>query len=219
MKTYDYILFDLDGTLTDPGIGITNSVMYALKKFNIDVPDRTALFKFIGPPLKSSFKEFYGFTDDRAELAVTYYREYFRKQGMLENVVYDGIPELLAYLKENGKTLIVATSKPEAFTLEILRHFSLLQYFDFVSGATMDDTRNKKADIIRYALETCNITDKSSAVMIGDRKHDIIGAKENGLDSIGVLFGYGDRKELSDAGATFIAATAAEVGKLVLQQS
>ena len=215
MKTYDYILFDLDGTLTDPGLGITNSVMYALKKFNIDVNDRTDLYKFIGPPLKGSFREFYGFTDDQAELAVSYYREYFRKQGMLENSVYDGIPELLDHLKGKGKTLIVATSKPEAFTLEILRHFGLYDYFDFIAGATMDDTRNKKADIIRYALENCHIADKSSAVMIGDREHDIIGARENGLASIGVLFGYGDRKELTDAGATFIAASAAEIENLV----
>ena len=135
---------------------------------------------------------------------------------MLENMVYDGIPEMLEHLKASGKKLIVATSKPEAFTLEILRHFRLYDYFDFIAGATMDDTRNKKADIIRYALESCNITDKSSAIMIGDRKHDIIGAKENGLDSIGVLFGYGDRKELTDAGATFIAASAAEIEKLLL---
>ncbi len=216
MNTYDYILFDLDGTLTDPGLGITNSVMYALRKFNINVDNRADLYKFIGPPLKDSFQEFYRFTDDQSGLAVSYYREYFRKQGMLENKVYDGIPELLARLKENRKTLIVATSKPETFTLEILRHFRLYEYFDFVAGATMDDTRNKKADIIRYALKKCRIADKSSAVMIGDRKHDIIGAKENGLDSIGVLYGYGDEKELADAGATFIAASAAEIENLIL---
>ena len=204
---YQNILFDLDGTLTDPGMGITNSVMYALKKFKIDVEDRTSLYRFIGPPLKGSFEEFYGFSEEQSELAVQYYREYFKKQGMLENEVYDGIPELLKQLREKNKTLIVATSKPEPFTLEILRHFQLLDYFNFVAGATMDDTRNKKSDIIRYALESCHITDKSTAVMIGDRKHDIIGAKENGLDSIGVLFGYGNYEELKTAGATYIVET------------
>jgi len=204
---YKNILFDLDGTLTDPGMGITNSVMHALKKFNIEVEDRTSLYRFIGPPLKGSFEEFYGFSGEQSELAVRYYREYFKKQGMLENEVYDGIPELLTWLKEKKKTLIVATSKPEAFTLEILQHFKLIEYFDFVAGATMDDTRNKKSDIIRYALDCCHIIDKSTAVMIGDRKHDIIGAKENGLDSIGVLFGYGNYEELKTAGATYIVET------------
>ena len=212
---YQNILFDLDGTLTDPGMGITNSVIYALKKFKIDVEDRTSLYRFIGPPLKGSFEEFYGFSEEQSELAVQYYREYFKKQGMLENEVYDGIPELLKQLREKNKTLIVATSKPEPFTLEILRHFQLLDYFNFVAGATMDDTRNKKSDIIRYALESCHITDKSTAVMIGDRKHDIIGAKENGLDSIGVLFGYGDYEELTAAGATYIAETPMSVFQFV----
>ena len=212
---YQNILFDLDGTLTDPGMGITNSVIYALKKFKIDVEDRTSLYRFIGPPLKGSFEEFYGFSEEQSELAVQYYREYFKKQGMLENEVYDGIPELLKQLREKNKTLIVATSKPEPFTLEILRHFQLLDYFNFVAGATMDDTRNKKSDIIRYALESCHITDKSTAVMIGDRKHDIIGAKENGLDSIGVLFGYGDYEELKAAGATYIAETPMSVFQFV----
>ena len=204
---YQNILFDLDGTLTDPGMGITNSVMYALKKFNIDVKDRASLYRFIGPPLKGSFEEFYGFSDEQSELAVQYYREYFKKQGLLENKVYEGIPELLTRLKEKGKTLIVATSKPEVFTLDILRHFNLLEYFDFVAGATMDNKRTKKSDIIRYVLECCHITDTSTAVMIGDRKHDIIGAKENNLDSIGVLFGYGDYEELKAAGATYIVET------------
>ena len=212
---YQNILFDLDGTLTDPGMGITNSVIYALKKFKIDVEDRTSLYRFIGPPLKGSFEEFYGFSEEQSELAVQYYREYFKKQGMLENEVYDGIPELLKQLREKNKTLIVATSKPEPFTLEIIRHFQLLDYFNFVAGATMDDTRNKKSDIIRYALESCHITDKSTAVMIGDRKHDIIGAKENGLDSIGVLFGYGDYEELKAAGATYIAETPMSVFQFV----
>lgn len=202
---YKYLLFDLDGTLTNPGLGITNSVMYALKKFDIHVEDRTELYKFIGPPLRDSFETFYGFSTEKSELAVQYYREYYKEQGLYENEVYDGIPELLIQLKEQGKALIVATSKPEAFSVEILKHFKLYDYFDFVAGATMDTTRNTKADIIKYAMESCNISEKSSAIMIGDREHDIIGAKENGLDSIGVLFGYGSLDELQKTGATYIA--------------
>lgn len=202
---YKYLLFDLDGTLTNPGLGITNSVMYALRKFDINVEDRTSLYKFIGPPLRDSFEEYYGFSSEQSELALQYYREYFSKQGLYENEVYDGIADLLMQLKEKGKSLIVATSKPETFATEILRHFNLYDYFDFVAGATMDVTRNKKADIIRYALESCHISEKSSVVMIGDREHDMIGAKENGLDSLGVLFGYGSYDELKAAGATFIA--------------
>ena len=212
---YKYILFDLDGTLTDPGLGITNSVIYALHKFDIEVADRTALYKFIGPPLKDSIKKYYSFSDEQSDLAIRYYREYFKKQGMFENEVYDGIQDLLKQLKADEKSLIVATSKPEAFAVEILRHFDLYNYFDFVAGATMNDVRNKKADIIRYALETCHITDKSAAIMIGDREHDIIGANENGLDSIGVLFGYGAIDELKNDRATFIAGTPMEISKYI----
>ena len=202
---YKYLLFDLDGTLTDPGLGITNSVMYALRKFNINVEERASLHKFIGPPLRHSFETFYGFSGEKSELAVQYYREYFKSQGLYENKIYDGIEDLLTQLKERGKSLIVATSKPECFAIEILQHFNLYGYFDFVAGATMDETRNKKSDIIKYALDSCNIYDKSSAIMIGDREHDIIGAKENELDSLGVLFGYGSYDELKGVGATFIA--------------
>ena len=212
---YQFLLFDLDGTLADPGIGITNSVIYALHKFDIDVNDRSVLYKFIGPPLKDSFKRYYGFSDEQSNLAIQYYREYFKKQGMFEDKVYDGVHDLLIELKAKGKSLIVATSKPEAFAIEILRHFDLYDYFDFVAGATMNDVRNKKADIIRYALENCHISDKSSAVMIGDREHDVLGAKENGLDSIGVLFGYGTYDELKNAGAAFIAETPMNIVKYV----
>lgn len=201
---YKFLLFDLDGTLTDPGIGITNSVMYALRKFDIYVDNRESLYRFIGPPLKDSFRAYYGFSDANFDLAIQYYREYFSKQGMFENVVYEGIPSLLKQLKDNGKTLIVATSKPEAFSIEILRHFDLFDYFDFVAGASFDESRSKKADVIRYALESCQIHEKSSAIMIGDREHDIIGAIENGLDSLGVLYGYGSVEELKNAGASYL---------------
>lgn len=213
---YQYLLFDLDGTLTDPGLGITNSVMYALRKFDINVEDRTSLYKFIGPPLRDSFKTYYGFTGKKGDLAIQYYREYFQDRGLYENKVYEGITELLSELKRQEKSLLLATSKPEKFAIQILQHFKLHNYFDFVAGSTMDESRNKKADVIRYALESCHISEKSSAVMIGDREHDIIGANENGLDSIGVLFGYGSHDELKKAGATFIAKSLTDILEYIL---
>ena len=207
----NYILFDLDGTLTDPGIGITNSVMYALKKFGIEITDRTSLYNFIGPPLMYSFQTFHGFSEEDSTQAVKYYREYFSVHGLYENEVYPGIPELLHELKQRGYHLVLATSKPEEYALEILRHFGLYDYFDFVAGATMDGTRSSKADVIRHALAGSGIQDLSTAVMIGDREHDILGAKETGLASIGVLYGYGNRAEFEAAGADRIVATPAEI--------
>ena len=208
---YDYLLFDLDGTLTDPGEGITNSVVYALKKWGVEVKDKRELYSFIGPPLSASFKKYFGFSEDDALKSVEYYREYFRERGIFENEVYGGVPNLLATLKEAGKTLILATSKPEGFAKQILDHFDLAKYFDFVAGATMDESRNKKADVIRYALRMSGVTDLSRAVMIGDREQDVDGAKQNGMASIGVLYGYGDRAELEGAGATYIAETVEDI--------
>lgn len=205
---YTTMLFDLDGTLTNPGLGITNSVAYALKKYGIDVKDRTELYKFIGPPLLNSFQDYYGFSEEQAVQAVEYYREYYQKTGIYENYVYEGIPELLKELTAEGITLLVATSKPEPFARLIMEHYHLAEYFTYIAGATMDNkTRVKKADVIRYAMQNCEAGDKEKLVMVGDRKHDILGAKEVGIDSIGVLFGYGDREELEQAGATYIAET------------
>lgn len=211
MKQYHTILFDLDGTLTDPGIGITNSVWHALKKYNISVEERKELYCFIGPPLIDSFVKYYGFSEDQAREAVAYYREYFADKGKFENEVYDGVETMLKQLKEAGKKLIVATSKPEVFAKQILDYFGLTQYFDFVAGATLDETRVKKAEVIAYALESCGITELSDAVMVGDREHDVIGAKTVGLDCIGVLFGYGSREELEQAGADYIAETVEDI--------
>lgn len=202
---YQYILFDLDGTLTDPGLGITNSVMHALKKYNIEVEDRTTLYKFIGPPLTDSFENYYGFSPEESEKAVVYYREYFSEKGLFENTVYPDIEQVLKTLKSQGKTLILATSKPEVYAKQILEHFHLDVYFDFVSGATMDKTRVKKPDIIAYAIEKCNLSDLSKVIMVGDREHDIFGADACHMDSIGVLYGYGNREELTRAGATYLA--------------
>ena len=213
---YDVILFDLDGTLTDPGEGITNSVAHALEKFHIPVPERRELYKFIGPPLYQSFMEFYGLDREQALLAVDYYREYYRDRGIWENEVYTGIPALLAQLKAAGKRLVLATSKPEEFALQILEHFELMPYFDLVAGSTMDSSRVKKADVITYALDALKLEPGPSIVMVGDREHDVLGAREAGLDCIGVLFGYGDEPELQTAGAVRIAATVEELAGLLL---
>lgn len=217
MKKYDTILFDLDGTLTDSSPGIVNSIVYALKKFDISVDDTGKLRKFLGPPLHESFKMFYGFSDEKAMQAVEYYREYFSTKGILENNVYDGIEELLDTLKHNGKTLIVATSKPQPFTDRIMEHFDLKKYFTFVAGSNMDGTRSKKGDVIEYALGSCNITDRSPVVMVGDRMHDIAGAKSAGMDSIGVEYGYGDYSELKNAGATYIVKTVENLKNLLVR--
>lgn len=211
MKKYDVVLFDLDGTLTDPAVGITNSVMHALKKYGITVEDRTELYKFIGPPLHESFEKFYGFSREEALRAVEYYREYYRDKGIFENIVYDGVEDMLKNLCESGKKIILATSKPEVFAREILCHFNLDKYFFYAAGANLDGTRTDKAQVIEYALREGGVTDKSTAVMVGDREHDIIGANKNGIDSIGVLFGYGSREELETAGATHIAEKVEEV--------
>ena len=215
MSSYDVILFDLDGTLTDPGSGITNSVAYALKKYNIEVEDKTTLYKFIGPPLADSFIKYYGFSKEDAAQAIEYYREYYRSVGIYENEVYNGIEELLKNLQNKNKQLIVATSKPEIFAKEVLKHFGLDKYFLYIAGGNLDGTRTVKAEVIEYALCENGITDKSKAVMVGDREHDIIGAKANGIDSIGVLFGYGDRNELEAADATYIAKTVEEIEKYI----
>jgi len=210
-----YILFDLDGTITDPAIGITNSVMYALNKFGINVDDRKELYKFIGPSLWESFQNYYGFSKEEADKAVKYYREYFKDKGIFENFVYEGMQDLLEFLKTRDKILIVATSKPAVFANRILEHFGLIKCFDFVAGSEFDGTRINKDEVIAYALEKCEINDLSEAVMIGDRKYDIIGAKNAGIDSIGVLYGYGSLEELKAAGADHVAKDINELTKLL----
>lgn len=202
---YQTCLFDLDGTLTDPGIGITNAVAYALKKCGIPVPERSALYPFIGPPLLDSFARFYGMNEGESLRAVEFYREYYRAAGIHENVLIPGTKELLSALKGRGKTLILATSKPQEFAEKILDTFDLTRFFDYIAGATFDASRSTKAAVIRYALEQAGITDVSTTVMVGDREHDVLGARENGLGCIGVLFGYGSREELERAGARHLA--------------
>ena len=202
---YKYLLFDLDGTLTDPKVGITKAVAYALKKFKqLDV-DLDALTKFIGPPLKDSFMRFYGFSEQDADLAIQYYREYFSETGIFENEVYPGIRDMLDVLKHDGRyVLAVATSKPTVFAERIIEHFGLKDYFTCVVGSNLDGTRSKKAEVIQEVLRVLNVSQLDEVVMIGDREHDILGAKQVGVRSIGVLYGYGSYEELEAAGAGYI---------------
>lgn len=202
---YSIVLFDLDGTITDPGIGISNSVAYALEKFGIEVNDRSELYRFIGPPLQDSFREYYGFSVEDSRKAVSFYREYYSHTGIYENNVYDGVREMLISLKTSGKKVVLATSKPELYALQILQHFELMSHFDRICGANMDGTRTKKADVITYALQAFPATPPENAIMVGDREHDVKGALAVGIDSIGVTYGYGSKKELTSAGATYIA--------------
>ena len=214
----EYVLFDLDGTLTDPGLGITNSVAHALAHFGIAVTDRTQLYRFIGPPLMDSFMEYYGFTEEQAQEAVKVYREYFADRGWAENTVYEGVEELLSELTAAGKTLLVATSKPQVFAERILTHFGLDKYFTYICGVALQAPRGySKADVIREALAKAGVTDLSAAVMVGDRHHDIDGAKAVGLDSIGVLYGYGDREEHKKAGADAIVESVDALRALLLK--
>ena len=213
---FEYLFFDLDGTHTDPALGITNSFIHALKYFGMEIPSYKTLCTFIGPPLPDTFKTQFGFDDTKAAEGVKKYREYFATKGLLENSVYPGIPELLAELKKAGKKLVVATSKPEEYSVRIIEHFGLSQYFENICGSLMNESRSKKDEVISYAIERNNISDKSKILMIGDRKHDILGAKKVGLKSCGVLFGYGSQEELETAGADYIAKDISQLRSILL---
>lgn len=214
---YDVVLFDLDGTLTDPGLGITNSVMYALKEFGIPVGPRESYYRYIGPPLIESFERYEGVGHEDALELVRLYRVYFADTGIFENEVYDGIPELLCALKNHGAILSLATSKPDLFSLRILERFGLRQFFDYTACSTMDETRTDKAEVIAYAFGLMgNRVFGKKALMVGDRKHDINGAKANAIQAAGVTYGYGSREELLMAGADWIVSSVKELKDLLL---
>lgn len=200
-----YILLDLDGTVTDSQRGIKNSVEYALNAFNIKVKDRNELDKYIGPPLRQSFMRFAGLSEENSNIAMKKYREYYGPKGIFENELYKGIEELLRELKERDKRVILATSKPWIYAEIILEHFDIKKYFDFVSGSELNGARTDKAEVIKYAVDKFGI-EKDNAIMIGDREHDIKGAHKNGIRALGVLYGFGSREELEQAGADIICA-------------
>lgn len=215
---FQYILFDLDGTLTESGPGIINSVSYALSRLGFEVKDRESLKKFIGPPLTESLMAFYGVTEDEASQGVAYYRDYYSEKGIFENTVYEGIEQALAALKSAGKILAMATSKPEVYARKIADHFGISQYFTEICGATLDGSRVTKADVIQYTLEKLGVEKREyrTVLMVGDRKHDILGARDNDIASMGVLYGYGDKKELENARADYIVSTPKDVADRIL---
>lgn len=204
---YSTILFDLDGTLTDPRQGITKSVQFALRKMGIHEPELSRLIHFIGPPLAKSFQVSYGMSPDQSKMAVHYYREYFSETGIYENILFPGIRELLEQLQLRGKKLAVATSKPEVFARTILQHFSLESFFVFIAGSNLDGSRVEKAEVISYALQNVPPCDFSEIVMVGDREYDVIGAKANGIDSLAVGYGFGSQEELFASEPTYFAET------------
>ena len=216
--TYRYVLFDLDGTMTDPFDGLSKSVIYSCEKMGIAPPPLVEIRKFIGPPLIHSYMSFLGFDETRAEQAIACYREYYNEKGIYENSVYEGIPEVLDALKQAGVTLSVATSKPDHFADIVLRHFDLLKYFDHVEAVTTHNAAIEKEHLVRSVLEKYNVQGKSQAVMVGDRLYDLNGANANGIDSIGVLYGYGDLAEMRQYGATYTAQTPQQILKIILDQ-
>ncbi len=212
-----YLFFDLDGTLSDPSEGIINSILYALKHYGIEEPDRDALYSFIGPPLVDAFAERYGVSRETGYEMTACFQEYFSQKGLYENRLYEGVPILLQSLSQQGKKLILATSKPEEFALRILEHFGILPYFTLVCGATMDErTRCEKTDVLRYALASVG-ANPADSVMVGDRKYDIGAANALGLSSVGVTYGFGSREELEEVGAEHLCHSVEEL-KLLLEQ-
>ncbi|MDE7030323.1 MAG: HAD family hydrolase [Lachnospiraceae bacterium] len=220
---FDYILFDLDGTLTDPKAGITRSVQYALRALGIEEPSLDKLEPFIGPPLSDSFREFYGLDEERIQTAIAKYRERFAVQGIYENAIYPGIAQMLAQLKTGGKRLSIASSKPTEFVERILDYFEIRAYFDHIVGSNMDGTRSRKEEVVEEALRRMvpsgmPPSEKKAAVaMVGDRRFDIEGAKEHGITAVGVSFGYAPEGELAQAGADFIVNTVEELSALLRQ--
>lgn len=211
-----YLLFDLDGTLTNPKEGITKCVQYALRHFQIDEPDLDKLVPFIGPPLRQSFMDFYGFDEEQATLAVAKYRERFSTAGLFENFPYPGIAAMLQQLQQQGKIMAVASSKPTIFVRQILEKFELAPYFQVIEGSNLDGSRVEKKEVIAEVLRQLGNPPAQQLLMVGDRKFDVIGAREMGLNCVGVRFGFAAPGELEDSGAVYIAETVADLQTYLL---
>lgn len=212
---YSVAIFDIDGTLSNPGNALTESAKYALEMMGIHETDESNLRRFVGPPLEHSFKDYYGFSDENAQEAVGYYRQKMQRDGVQLTTAYDGIKELLEALQAGGLRLAVVTSKVDYIANEALKVTNLADYFEYVAAERPGETVKKEVTLAR-ALKELGVVDTSSVVMIGDRRHDVEAAKALGIDSIGVLWGYGDQTELSHEGATHIVSHPNEILKLVL---
>lgn len=218
MSAYEYVLFDLDGTIINSEEGIKNGLTYALDKVGFRKENRPHHRHFIGPPLSESFPQYYGFDAETTEIASNYFREYYIMQGRSECKLIEGMEELFIRLKSMNLKLAVATSKPEIHAVPILEEFDVSKYFDFIGGSTLDEiTRSRKIDVILYTLENMGVTEKSKVIMVGDRKYDVAGANEAGIDCMGVLFGFGDREELLNEGARYIASTPEEIADIIAE--
>ena len=215
MMQKDYLFFDLDGTLTESAPGIIRSAKYALSHFGITLSDEE-LHRFIGPPLLESFQNLCGLCEEDSRHAIRLYRSYYEKKGIFENSVYDGVEEMLCRLKKAGNKIAMATSKPEIYAKKIADHYGLTPYFDEIAGAALDHVRMTKSDVLRNAVRGVGLTDMAAGLMIGDRKHDVLGARELGMDTLGVLYGYGSRDELIRAGALSVVSTPAEAADFIL---
>lgn len=218
-KSYDIVAFDLDGTLSDPSRGLVEGFVYAFRKLGIDYGTRESLKRFIGPPLIETWMPEFNFTYDEAERAVLLFREYYNIYGWWDNVIYPGIPELLAELKARGKTVVLTTSKPEDTALDILELFNIRKYFDFVGGASSHKTRERKSEVIDYVLGEIGVSDadRPHCILVGDRVYDAVGARESGIDSVGVMWGHGTEKELRESGFTYLANTTDAVLDIVIK--
>lgn len=216
---YDVIAFDLDGTLTNPERGLVEGFMYAFRKLGVDYGTRESLKRFIGPPLIETWMPEFGFTYEEAEEAVILFREYYNIYGWWDNEIYPGIVELLEGLRAAGKKIVLTTSKPEDTAEDVLRLFDIRKYFDFVGGASSHKTRERKSEVIDYVLDAIGVGSdmekRKRCILIGDRVYDAVGARECGIDSLGVLWGHGTAEEIADSGFTYTARTPCEVLRLL----
>lgn len=216
MKKYDIIAFDLDGTLTNPERGLIASFVYAFKKMGVDYGQKSELKRFIGPPIYEEWQRCFGFTPEESSKALLIFREYYSVYGWWDNEIYPGVKEMLEKLKNAGKKIILATSKPEIFAKKVLELFDISKYFDFIGGASTDKTRDKKSEVLEYSLASVGVSDKSKAILVGDRVYDSEGAIACGIDSLGVLYAHGSDSEVRSAGFTYVVNNVEDIAALLI---